>query len=126
MTLNAEKAAPEGEVHASPTHAPIDARPVPEACQTMAEVRVGVDALDRALVILLAERQRYMDAAARIKGDRGVVRDVPRIEDVVTKVKARAREAGLSEAIAEPVWRTLIDRCIAYEFGVWDKLRNKA
>ena len=58
----------------------------------MAEVRIGVDALDRALVTLLAERQRYMDAAARIKGDRGVVRDVARIEDVVAKVKARARE----------------------------------
>ena len=44
----------------------IDPRVSPEACQTMAEVRVGVDALDRALVTLIAERQRYMDAAARI------------------------------------------------------------
>lgn len=98
-------------------------RIAPLDCTTMAEVRQGVDALDRALVALLAERQGYMDAAARIKSDRGVVRDEARIEDVVTKVKAAAREAGLSEAIAEPVWRTLIDRCIAYEFGVWDRLR---
>lgn len=90
----------------------------------MAEVRVGVDALDRALVQLLAERQGYMDAAARIKPDRGVVRDVARIEDVVAKVKAAATDAGLSHAIAEPVWRTLVDRCIAYEFGVWDRTRN--
>ena len=90
----------------------------------MAEVRDGVDALDRALVALLAERQRYMDAAARIKGDRGVVRDEARIEDVVAKVKASARAAGLSEAIAEPVWRQLVDRCIAYEFGVWDRRRR--
>lgn len=92
----------------------------------MAEVRVGVDALDRALVTLLAERQRYMDAAARIKIDRAAVRDPARIEDVVAKVKAEARRAGLSEAIAEPVWRTLIDRCIAYEFEVWDALRVEA
>lgn len=90
----------------------------------MAEVRQGVDALDRALVTLLAERQGYMDAAARIKLDRNVVRDEARIEDVVTKVKAAARAAGLSEAIAEPVWRTLVDRCIAYEFGVWDRTRG--
>ena len=101
-----------------------DPRTPPADCTTMAEVRVGVDALDRALVTLLAERQRYMDAAARIKGDRGVVRDEARIEDVVAKVKAAAREAGLSEAIAEPVWRQLVDRCIAYEFGVWDRLRG--
>ena len=89
----------------------------------MAEVRTGVDALDRALVTLLAERQRYMDAAARLKPSRDVVHDDARIEDVVAKVKASARAAGLSEAIAEPVWRTLIDRCIAHELAVWDRTR---
>lgn len=98
-------------------------RPAAE-CATMAEVRQGVDSLDRALVALLAERQRYMDAAARIKANRGAVRDEARIEDVVAKVKAAARAAGLSEAIAEPVWRTLIDRCIAYEFDAWDGRRK--
>ncbi len=100
-----------------------DARPAPAACETMADVRRGVDALDRQLVTLLAERQRYMDAAARIKPERTAVRDEARIEDVVAKVKAAARGAGLSAEIAEPVWRTLIERCIAYEFGVWDRLR---
>ena len=53
-------------------------------------------------------------------------RDSARIEDVVDKVKAAARHAGPSEAIAEPVWRILIERCIAYEFGVGDALREKA
>ncbi len=101
-----------------------DARLAPADCMTMAEVRQGVDALDRLLVTIIAERQGYMDAAARIKQDRGVVHDRARIEDVVTKVRAAAREAGLSEAIAEPVWRTMIDRCIAYEFGVWDRIRK--
>jgi isochorismate pyruvate lyase len=99
-------------------------RPAPADCATMAEVRAGVDGLDRQLVALLAERQRYMDAAARIKPDREAVRDVARIEDVVAKVKAEARRAGLSDAIAEPVWRMLIERCIAYEFEVWDRLRR--
>lgn len=101
-----------------------EGRVAPLDCTTMAEVRQGVDALDRALVALLTERQGYMDAAARIKPDRSVVRDEARIEDVVAKVKAAAREAGLSEAIAEPVWRTLVDRCIAYEFAVWDRTRT--
>ncbi|HWW11137.1 MAG TPA: chorismate mutase [Brevundimonas sp.] len=90
----------------------------------MAEVRHGVDALDRALVTLLAERQRYMNAAARIKPSRDVVHDDARIEDVVRKVLASAGPAGLSPDIAEPVWRTLVDRCIAYEFSVWDKTRG--
>ncbi|MBA4793811.1 chorismate mutase [Phenylobacterium sp.] len=102
----------------------IDDHKDPADCTTMAEVRQGVDALDRALVALLVRRQGFMDAAARIKPHRGVVRDEARIEDVVAKVRAAAREAGLSEAIAEPVWRTLIDRCIAYEFGSWDRSRT--
>ena len=100
-------------------------RPAPIDCASMAEVRQGFDALDRALVILLAERQGYMDAAARIKPDRAAVRDVARVEDVVAKVKAAARAAGLSEAIAEPVWRTLIEQCIGYEFEVWDRERAR-
>lgn len=107
----------------APTTVAIDARTAPEDCQDMAQVRQGVDALDRALVRLLQERQRYMEAAARIKPDRSVVHDDWRIEDVVSKVKAAARAEGLSEAIAEPVWRTLIDRCIAHEFETWDRTR---
>ncbi len=102
----------------------IDPRTAPEDCVSMVEVRQGVDALDRALVHLLAERQRYMNAAARIKPDRSVVHDDARIEDVVAKVLAAAVLAGLSPAIAEPVWRTLIDRCIAHEFEAFDRTRG--
>jgi isochorismate pyruvate lyase len=108
----------------SPTELALDPRVAPEACATMADVRGGVDALDRALVRLLAERQRYMDAAARIKQSRDVVHDDARIADVVAKVLATAADAGLSPAIAEPVWRTLIDRSIAHELAVWDRTRG--
>ena len=102
----------------------IDPRTAPEDCIDMDQVREGVDALDRALVTLLAERQRYMEAAARIKPSRDVVHDDWRIEDVVAKVLAASQEAGLSPAIAEPVWRKLIAQCIAHEFGVWDRTRK--
>jgi isochorismate pyruvate lyase len=97
----------------------------PEDCRTMSEVRAGVDALDRELVALLAVRQRYMDAAARIKPSRDKVHDAERIEDVVAKVKAAAHSAGLSEAIAEPVWRLLIERSITHELDKWDRLRGR-
>lgn len=104
--------------------AELNARPAPETCTIMSEVRAGVDALDRALVALVAERVRYMDAAARIKPDREAVRDETRIEDVVAKVLASAAREGLPETVAEPVWRRLVERCIAYEFEVFDRLRG--
>lgn len=96
----------------------------PDKCQTMADVRLGVDALDRELVRLLVVRQGYMKAAARIKPNREAVYDESRIEDVVAKVLATAKVSGLSADIAEPVWRKLIERCIAHEFDVWDETRN--
>ncbi len=102
----------------------VDARVDPADCATMVEVRQGVDALDRALVALLAERQRYMEAAARIKPDRDAVHDQARIDDVVAKVLAAAEAQHLSPDIVEPVWRLLIDRCIAHEFQVYDRTRS--
>ncbi|GIU67364.1 chorismate mutase [Candidatus Phycosocius spiralis] len=92
-----------------------------QTCQTMADVRFEIDRIDRQLVALLAERQSFMDAAARIKGNRNLIRDEARIADVIAKVEISAQAAGLSMAIAEPVWRTLMDRCIAYEFRAFDK-----
>jgi isochorismate pyruvate lyase len=96
-----------------------DAQPA-EDCHTMAEIRAEIDRLDRSLVGLLARRQRYIERAAKIKSDRAQVRDEDRIEDVVAKVLAEARRAGLSTAIAEPVWRLLVERSIAHEFEAFD------
>ena len=102
----------------------LNARTAPDACASMADVRDGVDRLDRALAALIAERSRYMEAAARIKPSRDVVRDEARIEDVIAKVKAAAAQVGLPEQIAEPVWRELVEQSIAYEFEVWDETRD--
>lgn len=102
------------------------AAPDPEACRDMKDVRAGVDEIDRLLVALIARRQGYMDAAARIKPNRDVVRDDARIREVLSKVKAEAERQGLSWSIAEPVWREMMERCIAYEFEVWDALRAEA
>lgn len=90
----------------------------------MSDVRYEIDRIDRLLVEILAERQSFMDAAARIKADRSIVHDRARIEDVVEKVLAACDTQGLSHAIAEPVWRMLIDRCIAYEFGAFDRVNE--
>lgn len=90
----------------------------------MIDVRAGVDEIDRMLVALIARRQGYMDAAARIKSSRNVVRDEARIQQVLDNVKAEAERHGLRWSIAEPVWRELMERCIAYEFDVWDATRT--
>jgi len=86
----------------------------------MEELRAAIDALDQQLVALLARRQLYIERAAVLKRDRGAVRDDGRIEEVVAKVLAAAMQAGLSGAIAEPVWRTLIEQSIRHELQAFD------
>lgn len=91
----------------------------------MSDVRREIDRLDQALVDMLTERQFYIREAGRIKGDRNIVRDPARIEDVVTKVKAHAAKTGLDPVLAETVWRELIEQSIRLEFGWWDDSHSK-
>lgn len=92
-----------------------------QACASMPELREAIDALDARLVALLAVRQTYIERAAQLKTGRDQVRDPARIEDVVNKVIAEGRRAGLSPDIAEQVWRTLIEASIAHEFEKFDQ-----
>jgi isochorismate pyruvate lyase len=88
----------------------------------MADVRREIDRVDRALVRLLAERLTYIERAGHIKKDRAVVRDEARINDVLAKVKVTCASEGFPPEIAEPVWRALMEGCIAHEFDVFDEL----
>ena len=92
-----------------------------QACGSMPELREAIDALDVRLVALMSVRQAYIERAAELKTGRDQVRDPARIEDVVAKVIAEGRKAGLSPDIAEPVWRALIEASIAHEFEAFDQ-----
>ncbi|MCB4859765.1 MULTISPECIES: chorismate mutase [unclassified Sphingobium] len=94
----------------------------PESYTTMAEVRAGVDELDRQLVALLAQRFAHMRAAARIKPERGAVRDETRKAEVIANARAEAERLGLpGEAIAK-LWDQLVEASIAYEMTEFDRL----
>ena len=95
----------------------------PEQCETMTEVRVGVDQVDRELVALLVRRFGYMDAAARIKTDRDTVRDEARKAEVLGNVAREAEAVGLEPERLRAVWNELVEQSIAYEAVQWDRLR---
>lgn len=96
----------------------------PNYCQTMAEVRAGVDNVDRALVALLHTRFGYMDAAARIKPTRDEVRDEARKAQVIANIRAEAVARGLPEELFEQLWDDLVEGSIAYELDRWDQRRG--
>lgn len=97
---------------------------LPERCETMVDVRAGVDATDRELVALLERRFGYMRAAARIKPTRDAVRDEDRKASVIAAAVAEAEARGLPGDLIGELWEQLVEGSIAYEFVHWDQIRD--
>ena len=96
----------------------------PQACQTLADVRAGVDAVDLDLVSLIAERFGYMQAAARIKTERGAVRDEARKRAVIDHAVAEGKARGIPDGLIAALWEQLVEASIAYELRVFDSLHS--
>jgi isochorismate pyruvate lyase len=94
---------------------------VPAAeCTSMTEVRAAIDSLDTLIVTLLAERMRYIEAAARIKPDRDAVRDDVRKAAVVAHAVKVADDRGFPPALAYRLYDMLVEGSIAHEFEKFD------
>ena len=93
-------------------------------CRVMNDVRREIDRVDRALVRMLAQRLTYIERAGQIKSGRDAVRDEARIRDVLAKVKASCAKESFPFTIAEPVWKQLMEGCIAHEFVVFDEVNG--
>ena len=96
----------------------------PAECATMAQVRTGVDDVDRRIVALLQRRFGYMDAAARIKPDREAVRDEWRKADVLAKVDAAAAAQNVDRQLMARIYEDLIETSIAHELTEFERLRG--
>ena len=93
-------------------------------CANMAEVRAEIDALDREIVALLADRLHYIDEAARIKQSRDQVRDEARIADVLMKVEAEARKLNSDREVVTSAYRALVEASITHELKEFDRRRG--
>lgn len=89
-------------------------------CTDMAQVRAAIDGLDTLIVSLLAERMRYIEAAARIKANRDTVRDEVRKAEVVAHAVKVANDRGFPPKLAYRLYDMLVEGSIAHEFDVFD------
>ena len=99
---------------------------VVQHCDTLADVRRHIDALDDRIVDLLAERSGYVAQAARIKQRADQVYDQARIDFIIDRVRAQARQAGAPEAVMEPTYRAMIAAFIEFEHGEFARLKEGA
>lgn len=81
----------------------------------LAEVREQIDALDRRIVTLIAEREKCVLAAGALKKDETGVRAPARVEAVVEKVRGIAADHGGSPDVVERTYRALIAAFIDLE-----------
>ncbi|MCP5086819.1 MAG: chorismate mutase [Rhodobacteraceae bacterium] len=88
----------------------------PESCDSMAELRTAIDALDAELVGLLAKRAHLIDRASELKTENGwPARIAERVEEVAQNARKNANATGFDPDLAEKLWRELIDWSIARE-----------
>lgn len=93
-------------------------------CNSLEEVRSSIDAVDRKLVGLLAERGGFVLQAARFKNSTDDVKAPQRVEQVIAKVRALSQELGANPDVTEAVYRAMIAAFINAELAEHAALSN--
>lgn len=88
----------------------------PSEISSMAALRAEIDAHDRRIVALLAERARLIDRAIDLKpAEQMPARITERVEEVIANARAAAIERRLDPDLVETIWRTMVEWSIARE-----------
>ena len=96
-----------------------------KCCETLAQVREHIDAIDREIVAAMAERGKYVAEAGRFKKDLAAVSAPARVEAIVAKVRKLAESDGLAPEVAERTYRAMIAAFEDYERAEWTKRQPK-
>ena len=94
----------------------------PEQCTSLDEIRAGMDAIDRQIIALIANRVDYVVNAARFKTSSAAVADPDRIAKVLRTRREWAEAAGLDGETIERLYRDLVAYCVAEEHKRFDRL----
>lgn len=89
--------------------------PIVAQCESLDEVRIRIDQADRQLVALLAERAQYVQQAARFKRHAQEVQAPQRVQQVLDRALAQARDVGAPTAVVEATYRAMIAAFIEAE-----------
>jgi isochorismate pyruvate lyase len=95
----------------------------PEDCASLAEVRAEIDRIDEGVVALIAERARYVRAAAQFKTSESAVA-APERQAAMLEVRRRwAERDGIDPDLIEQLYRDLVAYFISHEMDHWKKAR---
>jgi isochorismate pyruvate lyase len=82
----------------------------------LTDLRNDIDAVDRALVELLAKREKLVERVLTIKKAENLPARIPvRVNEVVNNAAARAAEIGMNPDLARTVWSAMVEWFVAHE-----------
>ena len=90
------------------------------------EIRHEIDTLDAEIIGLLSKRGKLVSQAGRLKKNKAEVRAADRVEEVIQKVRQKAAKTGMDPAIAEKIYRTIIDSFINKEMDEFMKAQGSS
>jgi isochorismate pyruvate lyase len=96
----------------------------PGECAGMEEIRAGMDALDREIVALIAQRVEYVRAAAKFKTSSASVAAPERVAAVLKTRREWAEAAGLDGDVVEGLYRELVRYCVSEEHKRWEAMNR--
>ena len=73
--------------------------------KNMEELRKDLDLLDNDLIKLVSKRFKFIEEAAIIKDDVSKIRDNDRIENIIKRLRALAKDNDISPDIVEKLWQ---------------------
>ncbi|GLQ72240.1 isochorismate lyase [Vibrio penaeicida] len=91
----------------------------PEACESLNDIRTGIDSLDKEIIQLLSRRMGYVKAAAQFKPNE---ESIPAPERVVVMLEDRkkwAEDAGISTEFVGTIFPNIIDWYINQQIHHW-------
>ena len=91
----------------------------PDRCANLEEIRAGMDAIDREIVALIANRVAYVRAAAAFKTSSANVAAPERVAAVLKTRREWAEAKGLSGEVIENLYRDLVTYCVSEEHKQW-------
>ncbi|MFA0312108.1 isochorismate-pyruvate lyase [Vibrio splendidus] len=91
----------------------------PEVCESLNDIRIGIDTLDKEIVRILSKRLGYVKAAAQFKPSEQSIPAPERVAEMLEDRKKWAEEAGMSSEYVETLFSSITHWYINQQIKHW-------
>ena len=95
----------------------------PEDCRSLEELRNEIDKIDEHIILLFAERHKYVEAVVRFKNDKDAIIAQERKDAVIQHRRKWAESKGLNADVFEQIYTLLVESNINHEMNLL-KIKN--